>query len=198
MLKYICPPHHDTSKKGHDVIWRLELRFPSDLLQEQKQGQTFIIKHPYYNPNGKSSGVSNVLTRTAVKQRLCCWERDADMCTQRACTDVHHLWNCRGRSLWLHSETNAASVFVGVMVSSLWRICNLPHTLLENPWVKHIYIYLPQASLHLVIGAGHKGRTTSGLARLKDKSRSERQDELTEYVMISNWENRWTGTEDQR
>lgn len=67
MLKYICLPHQDTSKKGHDVRERLELRFPSDLLQ-QKQGQTFIIKHPYYNPNGKSLGDSNVLNWTSVKQ----------------------------------------------------------------------------------------------------------------------------------
>lgn len=67
MLRYICLPHQDTSKKGHDVIQRLEPRFPSDLLQEQKQSQTFIIKHPQYNPEGKSSGASNELNCIAMK-----------------------------------------------------------------------------------------------------------------------------------
>lgn len=108
-------------------------------------------------------------------------------CVRRERAQMCTIFELPGQiSLATLTETNAASVFVGVMVSSLCRICNLPHTLLENPWVKHIYIYLPQASLHSVIGAGHEGRTTSGLARPTDESRSERQDELTEYVMISN------------
>lgn len=115
MLKYICPPHHGTSKKGHDVIEHLEPRFSSDLLQEQKQGQTFIIKHPYYNPNGEALGVSNVLTRTAVKQRaVLLGERGRHVYAESRHRCAPSLGLEGQTSSAPLTETNGALLFVGV------------------------------------------------------------------------------------
>lgn len=153
MLMYICLPHHNTSKKGHDVIQHLELRFPSDLLQEQKQSQTFIIKHPYNDPNGKSLVVSEVPNHTAIKQFAKLMRKQCRR-VGRARTNVQHLWTWPVQiSFTTFTEMNAIRTHDGIL--SLSSICDLHHVLVEQPLVNQTSIYF-HASSHTsrLSGAG--------------------------------------------